>query len=470
MKKPAAVKAVGKVLKPILKKPSLLLPVEKKKAAKKDEEKTKPEDTTKDEKPPTKNNKQSKKEPSKEEKNDKKPKKEQSKEQKNDKQSKKEPKEKKNDKTKDEPEKTKEKFPLSLTNIRTHSELLEVKGWSGKEMVWKLFEKGRQKEGCDASYRDQTSGAGGNKRKQDMLTSWLLDEGKCGKYYQKACLQLTKMSSHQVQVTWEPWKTMQNRYGKTEALARLKAGTMKWRRSKTDSNFLEFANVHDKESEGFEKKKSCSVQGPDKKVGKNRALALDKLTFEELQDMEQVKEMKIDPDLKSVITKMNDDQDQSSSDEEDSESSHAKKVTITKKKKTKRTSSSSKSKAKSMDWEKLSQIEETDNKSEFNKKLTLFKSELQKEETFFEMLLLESKLRKNEKKDVQQNLEDLSKTLKQVGSGIENLASKDAVKKSLLMALKSLKASKNLKKNLAVCKETQTKDKKLKRQSSDAES
>ena len=100
--------------------------------------------------------------------------------------------------------------PLSLKNIKTHSELLEVKGWSGRDvfdafkmlpsgeqqMVWKLFEKGRQKEGCDGAYREQTSGAGGNKRKQDILTSWLLDEGKCGQYYQKACFQLTKMSSH----------------------------------------------------------------------------------------------------------------------------------------------------------------------------------------------------------------------------------------------------------------------------------
>ncbi|CAE7240851.1 unnamed protein product [Symbiodinium sp. CCMP2592] len=479
MKKPAAtVKAVGKVAKALLKKPATK-PGQNLKPGKKVEEEVVDKETKHDKQPEKKNKKQSTKEqPSKKDE-----KKKNDKEKKNEKQPKKKNDKEKNDEHEDDEHENDEhendeeqeddeegqevdpgemalvpvqKQPLSLKNIKTHAELLEVKGWSGKDvwnafkmlpsgeqqMVWKLFEKGRQKEGCDASYRDQTAGAGGNKRKQDMLTSWLLDEGKCGDYYQKACLQLTKMSSRQLKVSWEPWKAMTNRYGKTEALARLKAGTMKWRRSKTDSNFLEFANVVDKEAEGFVKQKSCSVEGPDKKVKKERAAALDKLTFDELEDMEMVKGMKIDADLKSVITRNAGgvSEDSSSSEKDDS------------------SDSSDKKKSK----KKKSKVDDTDNKSEFNKKLTLFKSELQKEETFFQMLLLESKLKKDERKNVQQNLDDLTKTLKQVGASIDKIGSKEAVKKSLLMALTTLKASKTLKKNLAG-KKTQTQDEKLKR-------
>ena len=189
------------------------------------------------------------------------------------------------------------KHPFNLDKVKTHEALLEAKGWTADKLhecfkklpeaeqqkVWKLFERSRKAQGWQEQWSSQASGPGSNKKKNDLLRGWLKDGGQCASYFRSASLQLQHLSEDKIAVSWITWKQTLKKFGKEEALARLKKGTLKYRKSKTDSRFLEFAEVLESSSHVKSRLRNTSVGGQGKGVSKKMLKDMEELKLEDLE-------------------------------------------------------------------------------------------------------------------------------------------------------------------------------------------
>ena len=77
---------------------------------------------------------------------------------------------------------------------------------------------------------------------------------------------------------------MVDKYGKTEALARLKAGTMKYRTSKSDKRFMEFVDAEELMSFSQTKKQGTSYNSGAVNASKDEWLQHDGMELDELSE------------------------------------------------------------------------------------------------------------------------------------------------------------------------------------------
>ena len=332
---------------------------------------------------------------------------------------------------------------VTAKNIKTHQQLLDAKLCSPKaveaaiaklpqneqQMLWKKFEKARQMAGEDGSYKDITKGMGSQEKKHQLLRSFILDQGVLSKNFKQAMLSFSKESTRGGQVTFNTWKQQVDKYGKKEAMARLKAGTMKFRKSPTDSRFLEFADKTEHMSWKMTKKQGVEYGTEKQKAQKDDWLSMENLALEEVDEENfglspMLQDMEIEPELKDFFKGML----PNATGEEPEKSKGAK--------------------DKKNKWETMSTISGSDSKDTLKKKLLAFKAELCKDEAVLEELKsdLKGSDKKEELKFVTSTLQVLLSCQKQVEKTISGGCKKEASKKALLASLEAIQKSKKAKK------------------------
>lgn len=174
-------------------------------------------------------------------------------------------------------------------NLKTHQQLLAAKLCSAKEIdkalanlpaneaqvLWKKFEKQRQLAGEDASYKDVTKGLGSQEKKHQLLRSFILDKGSIGKNYKTAMLTFESKEEKGGEAKFNTWKQQVDKYGKNEAVARLKAGTMKFRKSPSDPRFFEFPDSTEYYKWSQTKKRKTEYSIDKHKASKDDWLSMD---------------------------------------------------------------------------------------------------------------------------------------------------------------------------------------------------
>ena len=206
--------------------------------------------------------------------------------------------------------------------MKTHQQLLSAKLCSAAEIdkaigkppqkeqqiLWKKFEKERLLTGEDGKYKDNTKGLGSQERKHKLLRSFVMDGGMLGKNYKTAMLTFEKTEEKGGETKFNTWKQQVDKYGKAEALARLKAGTMKFRKSPTDNRFLEFVDQTEYYKWSTSKKQQVAYSTDKHKAEKDDWLSMENLALEDVGDSSfgptpsTREDMQVEPELKDFLS------------------------------------------------------------------------------------------------------------------------------------------------------------------------
>ena len=342
---------------------------------------------------------------------------------------------------------------VTSKNLKTHQQLLDAKLCSAKEIdkalaklpanevqsLWKKFEKNRQMAGAESSYKEATKGTGSQERKHKLLRSFILDGGSIAKNYKEAMLVYEKTDEKGGMVKFNTWKQQVDKYGKAEAMSRLKAGTMKFRKSPTDPRFFEFADESEYVKWKAKKSQTVAYKTDKHKAGKDDWLSMENLNLEDVGDASfalagnQLDDMEIEPELKDFFNKQ-----LSVKDDEDKDTKKQKEKEEAKEKKNK--------------WEEMSTVSKDDNKSTLLKKLLAFKAELCKDERALQEAKLDMKGKagcKDELKILSPALTEVQACQKKIEKAINSGSKKEESKKALLESLAALEKSKKCKKLVA---------------------
>ena len=319
---------------------------------------------------------------------------------------------------------------VTAKNLKTHQQLLDAKLCSAKEVdkalsklppneaqvLWKKFEKQRQLAGADGTYKDVTKGLGSQEKKHQLLRSFILDKGSIGKNYKTAMLAFESTEEKGGEVKFNTWKQQVDKHGKNEAVARLKAGTMKFRKSPTDPRFFEFLDSTEYHKWSQTKKRRTEYSTDKHKAIKDDWLSMENLSVEDIGDSSfglsgTLDDMEVEP--------------QRLFPEKD------------------------KKEDKKPKWEEMSQVSKTDTKDSLLKKLLAFKTELCKDEATLQEAKLEAKGKSSNKDDLkilQSALTALQTSQKKIEKAISAGCKKEAVKEALIDSSAALAKGKKCKK------------------------
>ena len=286
--------------------------------------------------------------------------------------------------------------------------------------LWKKFKMCRESEGQDQQYVSLTNGPGSQKKKQGLLRAWLKDGGQLCKHYRDAVTTFELKNTTREGYKWRSWKKTCDELGSQQALGMLKRGTLKWRKCPQDTKYMEFA-VHKEEYEQeASKAKLTSLKASSSRATKEEDLAgYEELTLQDLKEqgmwgMEVVgqehdmEDMELEPELKKFF--------------------HAK----------------PKQEPKVNKWELASQVTSTTTKQELSKKLLSFKSELAKDQSYFQSAMVDHE---NDKKGedyqkAQEMVKISGSALKQVEKALAAGAKKELAKTALVASLQAVQACK----------------------------
>ena len=341
-----------------------------------------------------------------------------------------------------EEEEEEESLPLTESALKDHTKFMEEVGKldekpfslafsklpeKQQQCLWKKFEWSRRAVDLDNAYKRETQGSGSMVRKRNLLRSWALDGGKCDKIFRKAMQSIALEKKHGVEKEWYSKKKMEDELGVEEMTARLKAGTLKWRRNPEDTRFFQFQKLAEKEATMLTKVKGGSreVKGT---ASKDELLAFDHLMLEDLNeddfvlglgDGEEEEEFEgINKDLaKAMGLKNNKDPKSPKKDKENK-------------------------------WAALSQVDESDGKKQINQRVMKFKTELTKDLASLEAGVFSLREQKGDKalvKAVLVTQEQAKKALKVVTNLLASKSGKSSVASGLSEALAELQLAKALK-------------------------
>ena len=337
---------------------------------------------------------------------------------------------------------------LTAKNVKTHQQLLSAKLCSAAEIdkaigklpqkeqqiLWKKFEKERVLTGEDGKYKDNTKGLGSQERKHKLLRSFVMDGGMLGKNYKTAMLTFEKTEEKGGETKFNTWKQQVDKYGKAEALARVKAGTMKFRKSPTDNRFLEFVDQTEYYKWSTSKKQQVAYSTDKHKAEKDDWLSMENLALEDVGDSSfgltpsTLEDMQVEPELKDFLS-----QQLSVKGDED-------------KKKEKK-----EKKEKTNKWEEMSQVTSSGTKDSLLKKLLAFKAELCKDEVVLQEAKGEMKGKADKKDEVKMltsTLQALQTCQKQVEKATGGGCKKETSKAALVACFAALEKVKKCKKML----------------------
>ena len=295
-----------------------------------------------------------------------------------------------------------------------------------QQCLWKKFEANRKATGTEEEYKKTTTGSGALARKKKLLRTWCMDGGKVSEMYRAAMMAITLEKSHGVEKEWLSKKKMEDELGPDEMKARLKAGTLKWRRNPEDPRFFQFQKLSEKEATYLNKSKQSKVEASGSAKQKDM-VSFDQLMLEEIDEEDFV---------------MGAEDAQEESDTEGIDKELAKAMGIKDKEKDK-----DKDKSKPKDkWAILTEVGDGTKEGEIQDKLVKFKTEISKDLAALEggahalskqkgsQALLKSVAGTNKK--AQDSLQELNKLL-----GKKSLK-KDVVVPGLTKALEPLKECK----------------------------
>ena len=340
---------------------------------------------------------------------------------------------------------------VTAKNLKTHQQLLDAKLCSAKEVdkalsklppneaqvLWKKFEKQRQLAGADGTYKDVTKGLGSQEKKHQLLRSFILDKGSIGKNYKTAMLAFESTEEKGGEVKFNTWKQQVDKYGKNEAVARLKAGTMKFRKSPTDPRFFEFLDSTEYHKWSQTKKRRTEYSTDKHKAIKDDWLSMENLSVEDIGDSSfglsgTLDDMEVEPELKDFFQKqlaIKDDEVEPKKEENKTDKD--------------------KKEDKKPKWEEMSQVSKTDTKDSLLKKLLAFKTELCKDEATLQEAKLEAKGKSSNKDDLkilQSALTALQTSQKKIEKAISAGCKKEAAKEALIDSSAALEKGKKCKK------------------------
>lgn len=361
---------------------------------------------------------------------------------------------------------------LTQENVKTHQELL---GSSLKDseqvsnailalpeeeqqLLWKKFEHSRKSAGEqeDKVYKANTQGVGSLAKKRKLLVSWVLDKGELKDNYREAFLNMEQSTTNRVELGFKTWQQMKTKYGKAEALSRLKAGTIKWRHSPTDGRFMEFWDSDEKVITDKKKSTMLQLHAKGKAIKgedwlKHDSMLMDDFQLEGLGAVNKKALENMEPELQQFFgenkgkkQKKTDKGEDSSSEESDASFKSAK---------------TKKTKAKNEKWEVMSQVQKAEDKDTLKKKLVSFQAELTKDQAVLTEMVMDLKKDKDSKSEVKEAKEvmaQLEGCLKKLEAAKKNLKKEDC-KAVLLNAYKVMVAGKKAKTN---CRKKITKAKK----------
>ena len=355
----------------------------------------------------------------------------------------KEEEEEEQDEEEDEEEEEKVKLPLTKKALENHQKFLEEshklsdkqfeqalsKLPEGQQQsLWKKFEQSRKSQQMDGQYKKETVGAGSLARKKKLLRSWCLDGGKCDKCYKKAFATITLDKSSGLEKEWYSKKKMEDEIGVDEMRARLKAGTLKYRKNPEDPRFYQFQKLSEKEATWLTKTKQARKEVVADGT-KEEAIKFDKLMLEDLTEQDfdleyggsESEGSELDKDLAKAMGIQGDKDKEKDKDK----------------------------KKKEDKWAKMSQVSEKDTKNQVGAKLLAFKVEVTKDLAALEALCFSLKEQGGDKA----LLKDIAQSQK-TGSGIldslkqcqaKKGARKDTLVDTLAKACTYLKELKSLK-------------------------
>ena len=261
-------------------------------------------------------------------------------------------------------------------------------------------------------------------------------------HYKRAMLSFENTSEKKITYIFKPWKQMVDKCGKTEALARLKAGTMKYRTSKSDKRFMEFVDAEELMSFSQKKKQGTSFNSGAVKASKDEWLQHDGMELDELSDKNfglmktKVDKMEMEPELRDFFKNQagGDGSDGEGVEEDDEDDS---KPIL-------------KNKNKANKWEELSQVGKADDKGSLQKKLLAFKAEITKDEAALSSLLIDMKKEPAKHKEeivfVKSAIACLETSLKKCEKVLKSGLKKEECKSALIEAFQALGKSKKAKK------------------------
>lgn len=345
---------------------------------------------------------------------------------------------------------------VTAKNLKTHQELLQAKLCSAQkieeavknlpvkeqQVLWKKFEKERLVKGENEKYMEVTKGLGSQEKKWKLLRNFIMDGGQLAKNYKTAMVSFEKVEEKGGEIRFNTWKQQVDKYGKTEALARLKAGTMKFRKSPTDPRFMEFADQTEYVRWMTSKKRSVSYSTDKQKATKDDWMSVENLALEEVGDESfglkgTLGDLEMEPELKEFFkskmsVKGEEEQEEKNEQEEKEEKGQERKP------------------PKKNKWEELSTVEKGDNKDSLLKKLLTFRTELSKEEASLTetKIALKGQDKKDEMKLLTKTLQDLSSCLKKIEKTMKAGCKKEDCKEALLACFSALEKSKKTKKLL----------------------
>ena len=263
----------------------------------------------------------------------------------------------------------------------------------------------------------------------------------CPKITSQQWSALRRLSPRGGEIRFNTWKQQVDKYGKPEAMARLKAGTMKFRKSPTDPRFMEFADQTEYVAWQTSKKRSASYSTDKQKASKDDWMSVENLALEEVGDESfglkgTLEDLELEPELKdfrkSKLSAKGEEEGNKKGDEKKEEAEEEKKT------------------QKKNKWEELSSVQKADTKDSLLKKLLAFRTELSKEEaTLTEAKMnLKGKGKKEEMKLVTGTLALLASTLKKIEKTTSGGCKKEECKQTLLACFGALEKSKKMKKLL----------------------
>ena len=99
-------------------------------------------------------------------------------------------------------------------------------------------------------------------------------------------------------------RQIKKKFGKDEAIARLKRGSLKFRKSPSDDRFMEFFNITELNKATFAKGAGFVVGSePGKKLEKKQPLELEGLAVSDLS-LSSFKSMDVEPELQTLFGKL----------------------------------------------------------------------------------------------------------------------------------------------------------------------
>lgn len=122
-------------------------------------------------------------------------------------------------------------------------------------------------------------------KKKSMLAGWVLDKGACGKNYKTFQMQAMVSKSSGLYADWLSQKEAVDKYGKTQLEEMVKAGTIEFRRLKSDPRFWEFKAKTERESTVVHGHKQTTINtGGGKAISNDEVLAFSKMKTSMLVD------------------------------------------------------------------------------------------------------------------------------------------------------------------------------------------